>query len=158
MKLLTVVTVVALARLASAVVQNDCNRGPNYWCRDQETSIKCGVQAFCNLLNDNSKIKFQSTVEAAAPAVNVSFYYESLCPGCREVWKDQLYPTFQALGGSGIVNFEFVPYGNAREQAYGSSWIFTCQHGASECLGKLVFFHVVKDQSINFTHVFIISL
>ena len=138
MKLSTFVAVVVLAGVASAAVQDDCKQGPSYWCRDQETSIKCGAQAFCNLLKDDSKIKFQPTVnrETAAPAVNVSFYYESLCPGCREVWRDQLYPTFQALGASGIVNFEFVPYGNAREQAYGSSWIFTCQHGPSECLGK----------------------
>lgn len=138
MKLSIIVAVVVLAGVASAISEkNDCNKGPSYWCRDQDTAIKCGVQAFCNLLKDDSKIKFQPTVKAA-PAVNVSFYYESLCPGCRGVWADQLYPTFQALGGSGIVNFEFVPYGNAREQAYGSSWIFTCQHGASECLGNKI--------------------
>ena len=138
MKLLAFIVVIIFAGVASAE-KSDCNRGPTYWCRDEDTATKCGVQAFCNLLkNDDSKIKFHPSVSRnAAPAVNVSFYYESLCPGCRQVWATQVFPTFQALGGSGIVNFEFVPYGNAREQPYGSSWMFTCQHGANECLGRL---------------------
>ena len=132
--------VIALFGVANAQPRREsspCNRGPAYWCRNDETANECGVHAFCNLLKDDQKIKFNQPAKIeTAPPVNVSFYYESLCPGCKQVWATELYPTYQKLAGSGIVNFEFIPYGNAREQSYGSSWIFTCQHGPAECVGK----------------------
>ena len=37
-----------------------------------------------------------------------------------------------------ICEFNFYPYGNARRTQNGSSWAFTCQHGARECQGNLI--------------------
>jgi interferon gamma-inducible protein 30 len=37
-----------------------------------------------------------------------------------------------------ICDFNFYPYGNARRTQNGSSWAFTCQHGAKECQGNLI--------------------
>lgn len=125
---------------------NDCMDGPSYWCKSDKNAKECGVQLFCNAMKGSQeKITFHPKEEKKVkkpvldgPPVNVSFYYESLCPGCREVWKDQLYPTYQKLASSGIVNFFFVPYGNAQEQQSGNQWIFYCQHGAAECTGNLI--------------------
>ena len=50
-------------------------------------------------------------VETAA-AVNVTLYYESLCPGCKMFITEQLYPVYDQL--KGIINITLVPYGNAR--------------------------------------------
>lgn len=36
--------------------------------------------------------------------------------------------------GQGIINFEMVPYGNARISADNKT--ITCQHGAKECVGN----------------------
>ncbi|TTH99994.1 Ras-related protein Rab-3A [Bagarius yarrelli] len=47
-----------------------------------------------------------------ADSVNVSLYYESLCPGCRQFLVLQLMPTFIMLND--IMNLELVPYGNAQ--------------------------------------------
>lgn len=128
----------------SALPKNECNKGPSFWCENEANSIKCGVVSFCRAMSsrNDKKIRFNPHLLTKnildAPPVNVSFYYESLCPGCRGVWASQVTPTFHALAESGIVNFEFVPYGNAQEQPYGSSWYFTCQHGPNECYGNLV--------------------
>ena len=90
---------------AYALPKNDCGKGPSYWCRDHKTAIKCGVLSFCKAMEpkEDNKIRFRpsSTKKsvADAPPVNVSFYYESLCPGCREVWRSQLLPTFTKPSG-----------------------------------------------------------
>ena len=60
-----------------------------------------------------ASIKSNLQVPDAAP-VKVSLYYESLCPGCRQFIHTQLYPTFQKLSSSGILEVELVPYGNAQ--------------------------------------------
>ncbi|KAF5891440.1 glycogenin-1-like isoform X2, partial [Clarias magur] len=69
-------------------------------------------------------------------AVNVSLYYESLCPGCRQFLVLQLIPTFIMLHD--IMNVELVPYGNAEEKQVGDKYEFTCQHGPDECLGNML--------------------
>jgi len=36
------------------------------------------------------------------------------------------------------MDLTFYPYGNAHESQQGGQWVFTCQHGASECLGNMI--------------------
>ncbi len=62
-------------------------------------------------------IKSQSKKQDA-PAIKVSLYYESLCPGCRDFIHSQLYPAFEALNGTGVLDIELVPYGNAKVFLY----------------------------------------
>lgn len=129
----------------------ECKQGPNKWCLNAETAKKCGAISFCLFEKQfyNKKIKFvpgqhkkqqhdDSGFKLDAPPVNVTLYYESLCPDCKEVWQYQLFPTFQKLASSGILNVYLVPYGNAQERQYGNQWIFYCQHGQAECIGNLI--------------------
>ena len=71
--------------------------------------------------------------------VLVELYYESLCPGCRNFISTMLFPAFDKLRDTGIVEFGLYPYGNAQQaQNRDGSWNFTCQHGGQECLGNLL--------------------
>ena len=49
-----------------------------------------------------------------ADPVKITLYYESFCGGCREFINTQWYPTYQKLNGTGILELELVPFGNAR--------------------------------------------
>ena len=46
------------------------------------------------------------------PTVDVTLYYEALCPGCMQFVETELYPTYQKLGK--YINVGLVPYGNSR--------------------------------------------
>ncbi|KAL6142316.1 hypothetical protein ACLB2K_060599 [Fragaria x ananassa] len=65
--------------------------------------------------------------------VNLSLYYESLCPACRSFLVDELAaalfdPDKDLIS---ITNLRLVPYGNAHVQAPNQTVV--CQHGPDEC-------------------------
>jgi len=131
-----------------------CKEGRNYWCKNDETAKECGAINLCIFENQSNnkdnKINFQTERPLDAPPVNVTLYYESLCPDCKLTIQQQIYPTFQKLANTDILNVNFVPYGNAQERAYGNQWIFYCQHGQAECVGNLIetcFLHYYPNQN-----------
>jgi len=102
-----------------------------------------------------------SSFPASAPKVDVTLYYESLCPDCQLFIRQQLYPTYQKIGD--IFNLTLVPYGNAEETKRGDKWVFQCQHGPNECLGNLIetcAISLLKNLSVSFpfVHCFEVSI
>lgn len=66
--------------------------------------------------------------------VNVTAYYETLCPGCRQSFLHNLMKARQKIGD--FLNIELVPFGNARAYKVDDHYEFECQHGDEECFGN----------------------
>ncbi|XP_072547058.1 gamma-interferon-inducible lysosomal thiol reductase [Salminus brasiliensis] len=113
--------------ICGSACRPSCTAPPAQWCSSVETAAKCGVLEQC----------FGANVTKGNPAaVNVSLYYESFCPGCREFLVMQLMPTFFMLND--IMTLELVPFGNAEEKKSAEKYEFTCQHGPDECMGNMI--------------------
>ena len=111
-------------------VNAKCLIDPAYWCDTIEIAEKCGVVTAC---------KERLLQTANAKPVNITLYFESLCPFCKEFFTDQLYPTYQLLKPTGIMVVDIVPYGNAEEVEVSSGFYnYTCQHGPEECTGNFI--------------------
>jgi len=65
------------------------------------------------------------------PKVQVTLYFETLCPGCQDFIVNHLQPALPAIGA--IADIHLLPYGNAHTSASGVK----CQHGAGECVGNI---------------------
>lgn len=103
--------------------------------------VQC-LRTFSNILSQNDIAAREQCIKAelAAPttdavAVHLQLMYESKCPDSITFIKEQLAPTYATLGSQLIV-VDFIPYGIAKTVSNGSEISFTCQHGASECLGN----------------------
>ncbi|KAM4605438.1 gamma-interferon-inducible lysosomal thiol reductase [Polymixia lowei] len=114
---------------ADSGLSSSCTQSPSQWCSSLESAIQCGVLKQCLETN------FTRSHQAAEP-IQVGLYYESLCPGCRGFLTQMLFPTWILI--SDILNVTLVPYGNAQETTQGTKHVFTCQHGAQECLGNMI--------------------
>ncbi|KFM75245.1 Gamma-interferon-inducible lysosomal thiol reductase, partial [Stegodyphus mimosarum] len=68
----------------------------------------------------------ENTEARAARPVNVTVYYESLCPDSGRFFAEQLQPTYEVIPS--YMKVELVPYGNARYKFQGGKYVFTCQH------------------------------
>ena len=96
-----------------------------------------GVRGFHLQEKDAAAAAAVVVVENVQPVV-VALYYETLCPECQHFITHQMWPTFQALGKSGIMKLVLYPYGNAHYTANANgSYTFTCQHGPKECQGNI---------------------
>ncbi|XP_028831313.1 gamma-interferon-inducible lysosomal thiol reductase [Denticeps clupeoides] len=115
--------------LASGRCLPACKIPPSLWCSSPEIAGRCGALKLCAQLNATRSSETDSPVE-------VSLYYESLCPGCRQFLALQLFPTYLML--SDIMSVKLVPYGNAQETFDGKQYQFKCQHGEEECLGNMI--------------------
>ncbi|KAL9428714.1 hypothetical protein AB3S75_030661 [Citrus x aurantiifolia] len=62
--------------------------------------------------------------------VNLSLYYETLCPGCAEFISEGLGKVFEK-GLISIVNIRLIPWGNA--EIVEPNKTVDCQHGEDEC-------------------------
>mmetsp|Transcript_32750 Transcript_32750/g.48498 ORF Transcript_32750/g.48498 Transcript_32750/m.48498 type:complete len:255 (+) Transcript_32750:118-882(+) len=72
--------------------------------------------------------------------VKVELYYESQCPGCRDLITKSFHDAFTTEGFLKMADVTFVPFGNARESDGENGALFTydCQHGPSECTYNLI--------------------
>jgi len=121
----------------------NCDKGPTYWCLTAKTAEECGVSEFCKImevegLHQMKKEHTKKLIPTSPAPINVGLYYESLCGGCRDMIRDQIYPTYQILKSTGILNIDLYPYGNAHEHQEGQTWVFDCQHGEVECQVNIV--------------------
>jgi len=93
----------------------------------------------------------------ASDPVKLDFYFESMCPGCHELFRTQLYPTYKKLGDD-VMDVDLYPYGNAdKVKNPDGSYTFNCQHGKEECYGNQVLacyqhYNNKTAQQIEFTY------
>jgi hypothetical protein len=69
----------------------------------------------------------------AADKIKIDLYYESQCPGCKQMITTSFAEAMKAENFLDMAEINFWPYGNARETQTSSGWDFTCQHGTAEC-------------------------
>uniref|UniRef100_A0A7M5XPB8 Saposin A-type domain-containing protein n=1 Tax=Clytia hemisphaerica TaxID=252671 RepID=A0A7M5XPB8_9CNID len=66
-----------------------CQRdGPEYWCRNQQTATECGILNFCK----KRGFKLAAITNNVVKPLQFELYFESLCPDCRNFFKEQLWP------------------------------------------------------------------
>jgi len=79
---------------------------------------------------------------AKGQKVNVTVFYEVLCPDSRHFILRQLQPTWEKV--SEIMDINYRPFGKAHYRMVDGEYEFQCQHGATECLGNMVHNCAVK--------------
>lgn len=118
---------VILCFLVSCVSSKGCNLPPSTWCTTPEIAELCQATEACR------EYLFPA---AQAPKVNISLYYESLCPYSMAFIMGQASKAYNKVGS--IMNLEMIPFGNAVIKTDGGVTSFKCQHGPMECEANLV--------------------
>ncbi|CAG9821397.1 unnamed protein product [Phaedon cochleariae] len=79
-----------------------------------------------------------STASAQIKRVNVTVYYETLCPFAKAFIVKQLHPVLEG-NLSNYINLNMIPYGKAVTTQYSNgTFTFECHHKAVECYGNKI--------------------
>ncbi|CAD5214709.1 unnamed protein product [Bursaphelenchus xylophilus] len=101
----------------------DCGRvPPSLWCQNKDLAAQCNVSQQCN----------EYTTKSKGQKLRLTLLYESLCPYCERFIIGTFYTDIY-LKYADKVEFELVPYGNAK---IGKNGQVLCQHGTPECAGN----------------------
>jgi len=83
--------------------------------------------------------RFSAASEEDQKKVQIELYYESQCPGCREMITTSFNEAYRSEGFLDMADVLFVPYGNAEEnQTDSGTYEFDCQHGPPECIYNII--------------------
>lgn len=85
---------------------------------------------------------YQASADVKGKKVNVTVFYEVLCPDSRSFVLRQLSPTWEKVPD--IMDIHYRPFGKAHFRKEGDDYDFSCQHGPVECLGNTVHNCAVK--------------
>lgn len=85
------------------------------------------IRGHCTLEDNLSQL--QSTQK-----LNMSIYYEGLCPDSRYFITKVFYPNYKPFSES--LNLHFIPFGKASIREDGSK--YQCQHGNEECIRNII--------------------
>ena len=92
-----------LNQVASSV---DCSKvPPAFWCVSDKLTKECGFDQLCDRYSKATKNK----------KLQLTLFYEALCPDCQEFIINSFYRDVYLQFGD-FMNFELVPYGNAKNQ------------------------------------------
>ncbi|KAH6935956.1 hypothetical protein HPB50_011690 [Hyalomma asiaticum] len=91
-----------------------------------------------SLLSLNGGLVFTAFIAAAqlwfpahCTSINLTLFYEGLCPDCHDFFLDQLWPTYNKL--EEYMHVDLVPFGKAEVKVVNDTVTFECQHGPQEC-------------------------
>ena len=74
--------------------------------------------------------------------IQIDFYMEAECPGCKAFTTGLLTDTLNALGD--WVELRAIPYGNAQL----NNSVIDCQHGEDECIGNKIMLCMMKRYGV----------
>lgn len=87
------------------------------------------------------EVKVKNTINQGK--INVTVYYEALCPDSKNFIMQQLIPVYEMIPG--MLRIQLVPYGKAETTESNGEINFSCQHGQAECDANKIHACVIQN-------------
>eukprot|EP00960_Hanusia_phi_P044740 756795-Hanusia_phi.AAC.2 len=103
---------------------------------EKQSEITSKVRALKRRISATKKSKEEKPfqIKKVSGRVELGFYMESMCPGCKYYTSTVLKDLITNPDFNKLVDFKLYPYGNGRI----SGDAIQCQHGAPECEGNTI--------------------